>query len=72
MKKKLQDVIYPQGILINPDNREVLTREVNPFFIKTPSKSIDWESGNEKSKADFVPCSHFVAGMRIELMTSGL
>ena len=71
-KKKLQDTIFPKGILINPDNREVLTPEVNPFFIKTSSNSSDCESTKEKSKTNFQSCSQSVAGSRIELETSGL
>ena len=71
-KKRIQEMVFPKGISINPDNREVLTLEVNPFFIKTPCNSTDCESTKEKSKADFAPCSQAVAGMRIELMTSGL
>lgn len=71
-KKKLQDTIFPKGILINPDNREVLTPEVTPFFIKTSSNSRDCESTKEKSKTNFQSCSQSVAGSRIELETSGL
>ena len=72
LKKKLQDVVFPKGILINPDNREVLTPEINPFFIKKPCNSDGCEEGEQKNKADFQPYSQAVAGMRIELMTSGL
>ena len=71
-KKKIQELVFPQGVVINPDSREVLTNEVNPFYFKNPCKSSDCESAKEKSKADLEPCSHFVAGSRIELETSGL
>ena len=71
-KKRVQEMVFPQGILVNPDNREVLTPEVNPFFIKKPWKSTDCEEIKEKSKDDLEPYSQDVAGMRIELMTSGL
>lgn len=60
-KKKIQELVFPQGVVINPDSREVLTNEVNPFYLKNPCKSIDCESAKEKSKADLEPCSHLVA-----------
>ena len=71
-KKNIQELVFPQGIFINPDNREVLTPVVNPIFIKKPCKSSNCEEGKEKSKDDLEPYSQQVAGMRIELMTSGL
>lgn len=71
-KKRVQELVFPQGILINPDNREVLTPEVNPLFVKNHCNSSDCEDTKNESKTDSVPCSHSVAGMRIELMTSGL
>ncbi|MBQ2186956.1 MAG: recombinase family protein [Bacteroidales bacterium] len=71
-KKNIQELVFPQGISINPDNREVLTNEVNPFFIKSYCNSSDYEETKNESKTDSSPCSHSVAGMRIELMTSGL
>ena len=72
IKKRVQEMVFPQGILINPENREVLTPEINPFFIKKPCNSNGCEEGEQKNKADFQPYSQAVAGMRIELMTSGL
>lgn len=71
-KKRIQELVFPQGIQINPENREVLTPETNPFFVKNPCNSISCDGEKEKSKADFQSCSQAVAGMRIELMTSGL
>ena len=71
-KKMVQETVFPQGILINPENREVLTREVNPFFVKKDCKSTDYEVKKKMSEADNQSRLHSVAGMRIELMTSGL
>lgn len=71
-KKRVQELVFPQGILINPENREVLTPEINPFFIKKSCNSDSCDKDGQKNKADFQPYSQTVAGSRIELETSGL
>ena len=69
-KKRVQELVFPQGILINPENREVLTPEINPFFIKKSCNSDSCDKDGQKNKADFQPYSQTVAGSRIELSDS--
>ena len=69
-KKRVQELVFPQGILINPENREVLTPEINPFFIKKSCNSDSCDKDGQKNKADFQPYSQTVAGSRIELASS--
>ena len=65
-KKKIQEMVFPEGISINPDTREVLTNAVNPFFILKQCNSTDCDSKKNENDAILKHHSHFVSGKGIE------
>ena len=71
-KKRIQKVLFPDGLVIDTKNRQYLTSKVNSLFAlkRSISDNIeDKEKGLTTNKSDK---SSTVAGTRIELVTSGL
>ena len=44
VKDKIQRAVFPQGLVINPEKREYLTKDINKLFLLRPVKSRDLES----------------------------
>ena len=65
-KKKLQDMVFPKGINVNPETREVLTDAINPFFIIKPSNSTDYNNKKNENDANLEHHSRSVSGKGIE------
>ena len=72
VKKKLQQLVFPNGLVIDIKNRAYLTKNLNSAFSLTaelPMLSEDW---NEKSHEDIPWLSLVVAGDGFEPTTFGL
>lgn len=49
IKNRIQRAVIPKGLVVNPDKREYLTKNINKLFLIRPSKSRDTE-GRETKK----------------------
>ena len=72
IKRKLQQLVFPEGIFIEVKKRAVRTSEVNMIFNLTASIRSYWEPVNENSPVEITEESLVVAGGRFELPTFGL
>lgn len=71
-KDRIQRTVFPKGVLIDPYNRQYLTKETNQFFLAVRSKSSEYR-GEKKEKVGIIADqSCLVAGARLELTTFGL
>ena len=72
IKTKLQELIFPKGLTINPENRQYLTNEIN--FLFALNATITRDSGvSKKEKASInTGLSCLVAGTGLEPVTFGL
>ena len=71
-KKKLQNLVFPGGIIIDVKNRVVRTKNVNMIFDLTKRQQGNWEVINEESHVNFSWDSLLVAESGVEPETSGL
>ncbi len=62
VKLKLQDLIFPEGLILEAKNRALRTKKVNMMFDITVCKRGTWEAVNENSQVDFTWESLLVAG----------
>ena len=72
IKKRLQKVIFPNGIVINPLLGLHRTYFLNPVFVIISSISRDTEGQKKDAPGDLPDASAVVAGTRLELVTFGL
>ncbi|WP_025740828.1 MULTISPECIES: recombinase family protein [Aquimarina] len=72
IKTKLQELIFPNGLMINPKNRQYLTNEINFLFALNATITRDLRvSKNEKASIN-TGLSCLVAGTGLEPVTFGL
>ncbi len=75
-KSKIQNLLFPDGVVIYPKNREYRTENVNSVFQISSAFSKGSDGVNNKrqpiSKLPLSVPSGFVAGARLERTTFGL
>ena len=71
-KTKLQKLMFPHGIVIEPENRQYRTSKVNQIFLLTSSISRDSEQKAKNPSTELVNGSCLVAGTGLEPVTFGL
>ncbi len=62
MRKRIQQMVFPEGIVIDAKNRVLLTKKVNAVFNITAHAPRLWETVNENSQVNFTWESPSVAG----------
>ncbi|HEY5689544.1 MAG TPA: hypothetical protein VIS27_14660 [Yeosuana sp.] len=60
-KIRLQKLVFPSGIVINPQNREYQTNEINSVFTLISSISSDKGSKNKNASSELDDASGLVA-----------
>ncbi|RPD43652.1 hypothetical protein DRJ53_19520 [Paracnuella aquatica] len=71
-KRRVQKVLFPEGVLYNVKNHTYLTSKVNPFVELTVSFTREDTSKKEATSPDFEEKSLSVPRSRLELPTFGL
>ena len=71
-KIRVQKLVFPLGIVINPQNREYRTTEINSVFSLIASISSDSEEGIKEKVSISADLSSLVAGTGLEPVTFGL
>lgn len=71
-KKRIQEMLFPEGVSLDIKNRRYLTNKVNSIFMISSEISTDSERVNEKRQPISKLPSSLVAGARLELTTFGL
>jgi site-specific DNA recombinase len=72
LKKRVQEMIFPDGIHLDVKNRVYLTKKINSVFRLTSLVPRLWEGVNENSHSKFEWLSSSVAGDGFEPTTFGL
>jgi hypothetical protein len=71
-KLSVQKLLFPSGIVINPEDRTYRTSNLNPIFGLIHSFTWDNDDANKKRTSSNTDPSCVVAGARLELTTFGL
>ena len=71
-KKRIQETVFPEGIIIDLEKRQYLTKKVNSFFSAIPTLSSILENKKSGLSDNFSEKSAVVAGTGLEPMTFGL
>ena len=71
-KTRIQNLVFPNGIVVNPENRQYRTEKVNLVFVGSALISRSTEDVNEKRQPISQLPSSMVAGTGLEPMTFGL
>ena len=71
-KKRIQELVFPKGLLLDVKNRVYLTAKTSCLFEKNVDKSMVSEELNEKCDAKNTSHLTIVAEMGVEPMTFGL
>jgi site-specific DNA recombinase len=71
-KLRIQKLVFPEGIVINPKKRQYLTTKVNQIFSITSTIKRDEKDCESKKPTDDVDGSCLVAGTGLEPVTFGL
>ncbi|AFU67934.1 serine type site-specific integrase/recombinase [Psychroflexus torquis ATCC 700755] len=71
-KRKLQGIMFPEGLQFSTKNKECRTSKMNLLFELTNSLSVLYSSKNEETQVQFALESHLVAGTGLEPVTFGL
>lgn len=71
-KLRIQELVFPSGLLIDAKKRQYLTKEINSIFAKIPYLSKDTEGQKKDSLRKNPNESLMVAGARLERTTFGL
>ncbi len=71
-KQRIQRVVFPEGVLINPAKREYLTPKVNQFFNRIRCLSSGSEDIKKEKVGKNADPSSLVAGTGLEPVTFGL
>ncbi len=72
LKKGIQDLVFPSGVLYDSEKREYLTKEVNEFFFATHSISENLPDAKRGQNRKNIGSSSVVAGTGFEPVTFGL
>ena len=71
-KQRIQKLVFPKGIVINPKNRKYQTKKVNTIFELSSCLSGKNKSKKKDKSVKKLDSSCLVAGTRLEPATSGL
>jgi site-specific DNA recombinase len=71
-KERIQNVVFPNGLVINPENRTYLTKNINTIFRLTDCISEGTEIDIKKQTSENAGLSYQVAGAGLEPTTFGL
>lgn len=71
-KLRVQNLVFPEGLSINPKNRQYLTKKVNRIFSLTSVFTGETKGEESKKPTDDVDGSCLVAGTGLEPVTFGL
>ena len=71
-KKRIQELVFPEGLLLDVKNRVYLTSKTSCLFERNVDKSMVTEGENEKCDVKNTSHSTVVAEMGVEPMTFGL
>ncbi|WP_415060953.1 recombinase family protein [Flavobacterium sp.] len=71
-KLRVQNLVFPEGLSINPKNRQYLTNKVNRIFSLTLMFTGETKGEESKKPTDDVDGSYLVAGTGLEPVTFGL
>lgn len=71
-KRRIQKIVFPEGIFYDTKNREYLTRKINGFVLVTFYLSQEYALNKNGNSQFFHENSRIVARMGIEPITSGL
>ena len=71
-KKRIQKLVFPNGLILDAKNRQYLTSKVNELFVVNTSFSNEYMGKEKGLITDKSDKSSTVAGTRVELVTSGL
>jgi len=71
-KSRIQKLVFPEGVVINPENRQYRTKKVNMIFFKNLvlPRDAKWEIKNASAISSDASC--LVAGTGLEPVTFGL
>lgn len=71
-KTRIQKLVFPKGVVINPENRQYRTNKVNMIFLKNSiiPRDVRWEIKNPSAISS--DGSYLVAGTGLEPVTFGL
>ncbi len=72
VKDKIQRAVFPEGIVINPEKREYLTKNINLMMLIRPRESRDTGGHKIKKAGEKTGLSCQVAGAGLEPTTFGL
>ena len=64
-KRKLQSIVFPEGLQFSTKNKECRTSKMNLLFELTNSISLLYSSKKEETQVQFALESHLVAGTRL-------
>ncbi len=71
-KLKIQKTLFPEGLVINPENREYRTKKINTFIDAITVIASDSEDSENKKATHLSGLSSKVAGTGLEPVTFGL
>lgn len=71
-KMSIQKLVFPSGIVIDPQNRQYRTKEVNSIFAMVSSIVMGKGAKTKNASSKFDDASRFVAGTGLEPVTFGL
>lgn len=71
-KKKIQKLVFPEGLILDTKNRQYLTSKVNELFALNASFTDEYRGKERGLSTQKSEKSSTVAGTRVELVTSGL
>ena len=71
-KVKIQELVFPDGLVLNPEKRQYLTKKVNRLFELISSISRDSREEEKKKVSISADLSCLVAGTGLEPVTFGL
>lgn len=72
VKDRIQRTVFPNGLVINPKNREYLTKNMNSFFVLSQGISDDCVEKKKGQVSKKTNLSYQVAGIGLEPMAFGL
>ena len=72
LKKKIQELVFPEGVLIDTKKRQYLTKKVNSVFVVNSLLSSNCNHKKENDSSGKLESSYLVARTGLEPVTFGL
>ncbi|TVZ24108.1 DNA invertase Pin-like site-specific DNA recombinase [Dokdonia sp. Hel_I_63] len=72
VKRKVQELVFPEGLVVNSEKRQYLTKKVNRLFELKASITRDTKGAKTKKVSKNADLSSLVAGTGLEPVTFGL